>query len=128
MLISDTYAPNLKWNERGKIYIGYGKDYFDVMRYFNDSEIEVKDTVLDLLPFPQVKEIDNLRDYQRDAVEKWYASKRGVVVLPTGAGKTLIGLKAIEKCRVASIVVVPTVDLLYQWAKSVEEKMGVKPG
>ncbi|BBG24167.1 DEAD/DEAH box helicase [Sulfuracidifex tepidarius] len=128
LLISDTYAPNLKWNERGKIYIGYGKDYFDVMRYFNDSEIEVKDTVLDLLPFPQVKEIDNLRDYQRDAVEKWYASKRGVVVLPTGAGKTLIGLKAIEKCRVASIVVVPTVDLLYQWAKSVEEKMGVKPG
>ena len=41
--------------------------------------------------------------------------KRGSVVLPTGAGKTVIGVKAIEMVNSASIVIVPTIDLMDQW-------------
>ena len=43
------------------------------------------------------------------------AVKRGSVVLPTGAGKTVIGVKAIEMVNSASIVIVPTIDLMDQW-------------
>ncbi len=128
ILISDTYAPQLRLNDRTKSYIGYGKDYLDVLTYFNESEIEVRDYVMDLLPFPQVREVTRLRDYQRKATEKWSINKRGIVVLPTGAGKTMVGLKAIDVCRVASLIVVPTIDLLYQWAKAVEDNLGVKAG
>jgi len=40
------------------------------------------------------------RPYQREAVDRWRASgARGTVVLPTGAGKTLVALLAIDALR-----------------------------
>src|SRR6476469_5334004 len=40
------------------------------------------------------------RPYQREAVDRWRASgSRGTVVLPTGAGKTLVALLAIDALR-----------------------------
>ena len=35
--------------------------------------------------------------------------------MPTGSGKSLVGIKAIEKANVAALVVVPTLDLMDQW-------------
>jgi superfamily II DNA or RNA helicase len=59
------------------------------------------------------------RDYQGDALAAWEAAgRRGVVVLPTGAGKTLVALMAIARCRTWTLVVVPTVDLLTQWRRA----------
>lgn len=56
------------------------------------------------------------RDYQAGAVAAWKAAgRRGVVVLPTGAGKTVVALHAIEDARRSTLVVVPTLDLLHQW-------------
>lgn len=58
----------------------------------------------------------SLRDYQQKAFDSWVnAGLRGCVVLPTGSGKTLVGVKAIEKANAASLVVVPTLDLVDQW-------------
>jgi superfamily II DNA or RNA helicase len=57
-----------------------------------------------------------LRDYQQRALDNWInAGFRGCIVLPTGSGKTLVGIKAIEKVNSASLVVVPTLDLMDQW-------------
>lgn len=128
LLMSDIYAPQLEWNERAKCYIGYAKNYPLVLNYFQESEIEYKDDVLNLVPFPKVKEVEGLRDYQRKAIEAWSKKGRGIVVLPTGAGKTMVGLAAISKTKISTLIVVPTVDLLYQWAKSVENVLGTKPG
>jgi superfamily II helicase len=37
-----------------------------------------------------------LRDYQNQALDAWIANgNRGIIVLPTGSGKTLVGIKAI---------------------------------
>lgn len=56
------------------------------------------------------------RPYQKEAMSALVASGgRGVVVLPTGAGKTMIGLQAIDHYRRSSLVVVPTLDLAHQW-------------
>lgn len=56
------------------------------------------------------------RPYQEEAVTAWRAAgRRGVVVLPTGAGKTLVALLAIRDARRSALVVVPTLDLLHQW-------------
>jgi superfamily II DNA or RNA helicase len=49
-------------------------------------------------------------------------------VLPTGAGKTVIALKAIEELRVATLIVVPTLVLLEQWRKKLEEEFGISVG
>jgi hypothetical protein len=56
------------------------------------------------------------RPYQAEALAAWRAAGgRGVVVLPTGAGKTFLAVLAIEALRLWSLVLVPTLDLLGQW-------------
>ena len=40
---------------------------------------------------------------------------RGVVVLPTGTGKTHLANLAIEKAGRPTLVVTPTIDLMNQW-------------
>ncbi len=66
------------------------------------------------------------RPYQEDALQAWMAAEaRGVVVLPTGAGKTVLALMAIERLKLRTLVVVPTIELLYQWRDAVVERLGV---
>ncbi len=56
------------------------------------------------------------RDYQVEALQAWKrAQRRGVVVLPTGAGKTFVATMAISNASRSTLVVVPTLDLLHQW-------------
>lgn len=58
------------------------------------------------------------RAHQQEALGAWIqAGKRGVVCLPTGAGKTILALLAMEKVHRSTLVVVPTIDLLWQWQK-----------
>lgn len=57
-----------------------------------------------------------LRSYQHAALAAWnQAQWRGVVVLPTGAGKTHVALAAVAGLGVPTLVVVPTRVLLCQW-------------
>ncbi|HEX2032943.1 MAG TPA: DEAD/DEAH box helicase [Chloroflexota bacterium] len=66
------------------------------------------------------------RPYQREALRNWLANHgRGVVVLPTGAGKTVVALMALEQAPVRTLVVVPTIDLLRQWRATLIEKAGL---
>ena len=69
------------------------------------------------------------RDYQQEALEAWRrASRRGVVVLPTGTGKTFVAHLAMESCARSTLVVVPTIDLMTQWAGQLERTFGLKVG
>ncbi|AIF85375.1 DNA repair helicase RAD25 [Candidatus Nitrososphaera evergladensis SR1] len=78
-----------------------------------DSHYNNKDSSNNLSSSPSSP---SLRDYQQRAFDNWVnAGMRGCVVLPTGSGKTLVGVKAIEKANAASLVVVPTLDLMDQW-------------
>lgn len=66
------------------------------------------------------------RPYQREALERWLRNNgRGVVVLPTGAGKTVVAHMALELTGVRALVVVPTIDLLRQWRQGLVERAGV---
>ncbi|RYG70415.1 DEAD/DEAH box helicase, partial [bacterium] len=56
------------------------------------------------------------RPYQAEALSAWKKARgRGVVVLPTGAGKTHVAVMAIDDKRRATLVVAPTLDLVRQW-------------
>src|SRR5205085_184964 len=66
------------------------------------------------------------RPYQREALRNWLANAgRGVVVLPTGAGKTVLAFMALEQVPVRTLVVVPTIDLLRQWRDGLIERAGI---
>jgi superfamily II DNA or RNA helicase len=66
------------------------------------------------------------RSYQREAVDAWLREgARGVVVLPTGAGKTVVAFDAIARLGVRTLVVVPTIELLRQWRTGLAEQLGL---
>ena len=66
------------------------------------------------------------RPYQRDAIRNWLSNDgRGVVVLPTGAGKTVVAFQALAEVPVRALVIVPTIELLRQWRTGLIEKAGV---
>ncbi|HEY3493586.1 MAG TPA: DEAD/DEAH box helicase family protein [Polyangiaceae bacterium] len=56
------------------------------------------------------------RPFQTEALAAFRsAGGRGVIVLPTGAGKSHVGLLAIADRRRSALVVAPTLDLVRQW-------------
>jgi superfamily II DNA or RNA helicase len=56
------------------------------------------------------------RPYQTEALETWWnTGGRGLVVLPTGTGKTFLAVMAIAKVQRPALIVTPTIDLLNQW-------------
>jgi hypothetical protein len=70
---------------------------------------------------PQLS-IPSLRSYQQHAVSAWeLAGRRGIVVLPTGAGKTRVAIAAIAMARTSTLIVVPTRVLLDQWRSVLQE-------
>src|SRR5262245_12515466 len=80
-----------------------GFDVTDEARAYATLAIEPK---VKYEPFP----------YQRDALAAWEAARcRGVVVLPTGAGKTYVATLAILSRQRSTLVIVPTLDLMSQW-------------
>lgn len=68
-------------------------------------------------------------DYQIEAHNAWKAANSwGSVVLPTGAGKTILALRAIADMGVSTLIVVPTIDLLHQWYARLENAFGISIG
>ncbi len=67
--------------------------------------------------------------HQREAIAAWRAQKnRGVVVLPTGAGKTFVAELAIHLVQRSALVVAPTLDLMNQWYDVLFTAFGEKVG
>src|SRR6266581_8130246 len=91
----------------------------------------IKDSVQDLPPYPDLMKCRTvtMRKYQKKALGAWdKAGRRGVIVLPTGAGKTVIAMKAIELVNRPAIVIVPTLDVVEQWRKRVQEELSLAVG
>ena len=74
----------------------------------------------------------DLRAYQKEAVETFYAggSERGgsgVVVLPCGSGKTMIGLGVMEACATMTLVLTTNITALRQWRQELIDKTDIAP-
>jgi superfamily II DNA or RNA helicase len=66
-----------------------------------------------------------LRPYQEAAVTAWrMGGRRGVVVLPTGSGKTHVAIAAMAGTRTPALCLVPTKALLAQWSAALAEHYG----
>src|SRR5438270_766951 len=80
------------------------------------------------LPFETSLQMEP-RPYQEEALTRWLAeSSAGVVVLPTGAGKTLVAAMAIHETGLWTLAVVPTLDLLQQWRNALASALDLSPG
>ena len=113
--------PNTKYDDRTKSLRSYGLHYQEIIEYLEKSDLDFVDYVPNFIPSPifQIKDLE-LRDYQQQAIQNWEkSSMRGCVILPTGAGKTAIGIKAIQTVNASTLVIVPTIDLMEQWENNI---------
>jgi DNA excision repair protein ERCC-3 len=58
-----------------------------------------------------------LRSYQREAVDSFWAGGSGVVVLPCGAGKTLVGAAAMAQANATTLILVTNTVAGRQWKR-----------
>lgn len=82
--------------------------------------IDLRSTTLSGAPFA-------LRSYQEEAVAAFWAggSERGgsgVVVLPCGAGKTVVGLGAMARARCHTLIIVTSTAAAHQWRDEILDK------
>ncbi len=83
-------------------------------------EVELREALPDGEPF-------GLRSYQSDAVDAFYAGGSehggsGVVVLPCGAGKTIVGMGALAAVGKETLILTTNVTALRQWRRELLEK------
>ncbi len=111
-------------------------DLRDTLAEVAGNDLAVEDRVFDL-PSLGLSSAYRLRGYQRAALDAWLAGEgnagsgpheRGVLELPTGSGKTVIGIAAMEELGTPTLVVVPTIDLLDQWRRELEREFDVTVG
>ncbi|MFB9728930.1 DNA repair helicase XPB [Haloechinothrix salitolerans] len=58
-----------------------------------------------------------LRDYQRQAADAFWAGGSGVIVLPCGAGKTLVGAAAMAQASATTLILVTNTVAARQWKR-----------
>ncbi|MFI0373685.1 DNA repair helicase XPB [Actinomadura sp. 1N219] len=56
-----------------------------------------------------------LRSYQQDAAEAFWHGGSGVVVLPCGAGKTIVGAAAMARAEATTLILVTNTVSAHQW-------------
>ncbi|MBS7247817.1 MAG: DEAD/DEAH box helicase family protein [Candidatus Jordarchaeales archaeon] len=129
ILIYGLQVPNSRWDDRVGAYRSLAMYYRDIIEFLKASNLDFIDNVLDLVPCPLLNFKAELKDYQEEAVNAWVnAGKRGVIVMPTGSGKTFVAMKAISIISEATLVVVPTLDLMDQWATAASDLLDVEVG
>ena len=77
----------------------------------------------------------HLRSYQQEAVDGFWAGGSGVVVLPCGAGKTLVGAAAMATAKATTLILVTNTVAGRQWKRELvartsltEEEIGEYSG
>ena len=103
--------------------------YNQVINHLNQSREPYRDRARVFLKTPRLESTFKLRDYQIQALQRWKkADYRGVIVLPTGSGKTVLAVKAIEEQQCSTLIVVPTIVLVEQWRQVLQQAFNIPIG
>ena len=114
--------PGVERDERSQSARAPAYRYVDLVDALDERGVEYADRVG---PFPSLSlsTTYDLREYQQSALDAWRAAgDRGCLELPTGSGKTVIGIAAMVALGTPTLVVVPTIDLLEQWQRELERE------
>jgi len=106
-----------EWDVRSACHRAPAVAYADVVREIVSTKTPYEDEARRYTELESVPRAERTpRPYQAEALEAWRRSRaRGVVVLPTGAGKSHVAVLAIAEKKRSTLVVAPTLDLVRQW-------------
>jgi len=121
---------SLRWDRRSACYRAKALAYAEIVRALVRAKIPLDDQArryLELEAGPRVRR--EPRPFQREALAAWKKSGgRGVIVLPTGAGKSHVAVLAIADRQRSALVVAPTLDLVRQWYDLLRTTFGTEVG
>ena len=110
-------VPGCRSDPRSGGYRAEARHYRAIIEYLRLQRWTYRDEARNYQPTPWP--LRTSRDpfpHQTEALETWWQQGgRGVVVLPTGTGKTHVAVLAIQRAGRPTLVVTPTIDLLNQW-------------
>ncbi len=106
------------------IKIGYPAEDLAGYADAESMEFELRSTALTGAPF-------DLRPYQMQAAETFYAggSERGgagVIVLPCGAGKTIVGISCMDQLQCSTLILTTSVTAIKQWKAELVDKTSLR--
>lgn len=122
---TDTYKKG-EWDGYTRLYDFKAKSFplglledVEMMLQLKDIQYEIVDNrVFKRFSKMALTHNINLRDYQKIAVEKAIERKRCLIQLPTGAGKTLVGIYITGLLKTPTVFYVHKKELLYQTARA----------
>jgi len=122
--------PGCLWDARTACFRAPASAYAAVRRAFGRGDDAVEDRARGYGELADGARVHREpRPYQAEALAAWRARQgRGVVVLPTGAGKTWVACLAIDDKRRSTLVIAPTLDLVRQWYDVLRTTFGVPVG
>ncbi|MDT7888889.1 MAG: DEAD/DEAH box helicase [Desulfurococcales archaeon] len=117
--IIDAIKPLLRYDRSRRIFTSYPAYYQRIREYLLSRGIQIDDQTgfardrhLPIKPSLSIK----LREYQEEAVSAWVSNGyKGIVSLPTGSGKTIVGIAAVARKPVWTLVVAFTREQMRQW-------------
>lgn len=109
--------PGCRFDPRSGRYRAEGRAYRAIVEALRGQRVPYKDDARAWQPMPwPLRKGRSPFPHQTEALHTWWQEAgRGVVVLPTGTGKTYLAILAIEKVGRPTLVITPTIDLLNQW-------------
>ncbi|MFO0938412.1 MAG: DEAD/DEAH box helicase family protein [Gemmataceae bacterium] len=127
-----TTLPGVRFDERTNGHRAQGRYYRSIV----ERLIRDKTPYTDLARgWPKENSGWILRDarnpypHQKEALASWVAAgRRGMVILPTGTGKTFVAVLCIANTQRPTLVVTPTIDLMNQWYAELTDLLGTEIG
>src|SRR5438270_11005304 len=122
--------PGVRFDPRTNAYRAEGRHYRAIVEQLRANHAPYADEVRTYQQTPWPLRIEREAfPHQTESVEAWWRQRgRGVVVLPTGTGKTHVAILAIAKAARPALVVTPTIDLLNQWYAELSDAFRVPIG
>ena len=123
-------TPACSWDPRSRCFRAEARSYAEIVRALVGHKLPYQDDARKYTELASGALVQREpRPYQREGLLAWEQNRsRAVVVLPTGAGKSQLGVMAIDKKRRSTLVVAPTLDLVRQWYDQLRATFGVEVG
>ena len=113
----DRGLPGVRFDPRAGAYRAEGIHYRAIVQHLMDAKITRTGNAhaYEKVDWP-LRVTKEAFPHQVEGLKAWWdAGGRGVVVLPTGTGKTHLANLAIERAKRPALIVTPTIDLMNQW-------------
>jgi len=122
--------PYIQYDQRIKQWRAQAIQYSNIILTLHHAKIKYQDNAKNFQPLHLTHKTNlHPRPHQQAAFQAWLkGGGRGVIVMPTGSGKSFLARMIIEKINRPTLIIVPTIDLMQQWASQLEQTFNIPIG